>query len=90
MEKDKNSVLRGLIRGGLAQGVRAPNYLKKDALAVMADLLEEANRKNVKLLITYAMPDPKNCINQSAADLLVANDCVTHIFLFSGNQESDR
>ena len=31
VEKDMNSVLRGLIIGGLAQGVVALNYLKKDA-----------------------------------------------------------
>ena len=38
-------------------------------------------------LFTYAMPDPKNYICESAADLLMANKSATHVFLFSDNQE---
>ena len=59
LEKDKNSVLRGLVRVSLAQGVLAPSYFKADARAVMKDIFEEACRRNVKLLFTYAMHDPK-------------------------------
>jgi len=60
LEKDKNSVLRGLVRVSLAQGVLAPTYLKADARAVMRDVFEEAcSARDVKLPFTYAMHDPK-------------------------------